>query len=147
MPPEADPRKQAGPQVIDFGRNEGTGEKDQPVRQAGILYHTYCAKSLQSCPVLCNPMDRSPPGSSVHGFSRQEHWSGLLFLLPGDLPDSGIERGFPAQQADSLLSCPPGKFISESVLSPECPKSGVRECWSRERALELLGSEFFFASF
>ena len=25
-----------------------------------------CAKSLQSCPTLCNPMDYSPPGSSVH---------------------------------------------------------------------------------
>ena len=26
-----------------------------------------CAKSLKSCPTLCNPMDCSPPGSSVHG--------------------------------------------------------------------------------
>ena len=26
-----------------------------------------CAKSLQSCPTLCDPMDGSPPGSSVHG--------------------------------------------------------------------------------
>ena len=25
-----------------------------------------CAKSLQLCPTLCNPMDCSPPGSSVH---------------------------------------------------------------------------------
>ena len=25
------------------------------------------AKSLQSCPTLCSPMDCSPPGSSVHG--------------------------------------------------------------------------------
>ena len=29
-----------------------------------------CAKSLQSCPTLCNAMDCSPPGSSVHGISR-----------------------------------------------------------------------------
>ena len=26
-----------------------------------------CAKSLQSCPTLCDPLDRSPPGSSVWG--------------------------------------------------------------------------------
>ena len=26
-------------------------------------------------------------------FSRQEHWSGLPFPSPGDLPDSGIEPG------------------------------------------------------
>ena len=25
------------------------------------------------------------------GFSRQEHWSGLLFPPPGDFPDPGIE--------------------------------------------------------
>ena len=25
------------------------------------------AKSLQSCPTLCDPVDCSPPGSSVHG--------------------------------------------------------------------------------
>ena len=30
----------------------------------------------QSCPTLCNPLDCSPPGSSVHGISRQEYWSG-----------------------------------------------------------------------
>jgi len=41
------------------------------------------------------------------GFSRQEHWSGLLFPSPGDLPDPGIELGSPALQADSLLSKPP----------------------------------------
>ena len=36
------------------------------------------------------------------GFSRQEYWSGLPFLSPGDLPDPGIEPGSPALQADSL---------------------------------------------
>ena len=45
----------------------------------------------QLCPTLCNPMDCSPPGSSM-GFSRQEHWSGchrllrilLLYVCPVD---------------------------------------------------------------
>ena len=44
----------------------------------------------QSCPTLCHPMDSSPPGSSVMGFSRQEYWSGLPFPSPGDLPEPGI---------------------------------------------------------
>ena len=35
------------------------------------------AKSYQSCPALCDPMDYSLPGSSVHGILRQEYWSGL----------------------------------------------------------------------
>ena len=42
-------------------------------------------------------------------FSRQEYWSGLPFLSPGDLPDPGIKPGSPVLQADSLLSKPPGK--------------------------------------
>ena len=35
-----------------------------------------CAKSLQSCLILCNPMDYSPPGSSVHGIlqARKLEW-------------------------------------------------------------------------
>ena len=40
------------------------------------------AKSLQSCPTLCDPIDVSPPGSLSLGFSRQEHWSGLPFPSP-----------------------------------------------------------------
>ena len=40
------------------------------------------AKSLQSCPTLCDPIDSSPPGSPSLGFSRQEHWSGLPFSSP-----------------------------------------------------------------
>ena len=44
------------------------------------------AKSLQSCPTLCDPLDSNPPGSPIPGillgFSRQEHWSGLPFPSP-----------------------------------------------------------------
>ena len=43
------------------------------------------------------------------GFSRQEHWSGLPFPSPGDLPDPGIEPWSPAFQANALTSEPPGK--------------------------------------
>ena len=34
------------------------------------------AKSCQSCSTLCNPIDRSLPGSSIHGIFQQEYWSG-----------------------------------------------------------------------
>ena len=43
------------------------------------------------------------------GFARQEYWSGLPFLPPGDLPNPGIEPRAPTLQVDSLLSEPPGK--------------------------------------
>ena len=40
-----------------------------------------CAKSLQSCPTLCNPMDCSPLGSSVHGIlqARILEWVAISF--------------------------------------------------------------------
>ena len=50
-----------------------------------------CAKSLQSCLTLCNPMDHSPPGSSVHGIlqARVLEWVAVPPL--GDLPDPETE--------------------------------------------------------
>ena len=46
------------------------------------------------------------------GFSRQEHWSGLPFPPPGDLPEPGIEPMSlvpPALAAGFLTTEPPGK--------------------------------------
>ena len=39
------------------------------------------AKLLQSCPTLCDPVDGSPPGSSVHGIfqARVLEWSAIAF--------------------------------------------------------------------
>ena len=66
-----------------------------------------CVHSLQSCPAPCDPMDCVVLQASLSmGFSRQEYWSGLPCLPPGDLSDPGIEPmspASPALQADSLL--------------------------------------------
>ena len=66
-------------------------------------------KVTQSCPTLCDHMDCSLPGSSVHGILQARHWSGLPFPSPRDLPNPGTEARSPALQADSLPSEPPGK--------------------------------------
>ena len=84
----------------------------------------------QSCLTICKHIDCSLPGSSVHGFSRQEHWSGLPFPSPGDLPDTGIEPGSPALQPDTLPSEPPGKaknpgVCSHSLLEGICLTQGL----------------------
>ena len=62
----------------------------------------------QLCLTLYDPMNCSPPGSSVHEFSRQEYWTGLPLPSPGDLLDPGIEPRSPTLQAGSLLSKPLG---------------------------------------
>ena len=54
----------------------------------------------------CDPIDCSLPGFSVHGFFRQEYWSGLLCPPPGDIQDPRIE---PVSLAYPSLA---GKFFS-----------------------------------
>ena len=62
---------------------------------------------VQSCPTLCDYMDCSLPGSSVHGMLQAR----ILEPFPsqGNFVDPGIEHGSPALQVDSLPSEPPGK--------------------------------------
>ena len=66
----------------------------------------------QSCPILCDPLDYSLPGSPSMGFFSQEYWSGLLCCLLGDLPNPGIELRSSALQAGSLPAELPGKPLS-----------------------------------
>ena len=61
----------------------------------------------KSCTTLCDPMDCSPQIPLSIEFSRQEYWSGLLFLHAGDLPDPGIK---PMCLASGFFAtAPPGK--------------------------------------
>ena len=63
-------------------------------------------------------MDWGQPCSSVHGILQQEHWSGLPFLPPGDLPDPGIEPASPALQVDF--------FVVVVFLTTETPGKPLR---------------------
>ena len=75
------------------------------------------AKSLQSCLTLSDPMDGSPPGSSVHRILQVRilEWvSGLPCPPPGDLPDPGIQSistATLALQADSLPLKPRNVYL------------------------------------
>ena len=57
----------------------------------------------QSCLTLCNPVDCSLPGSSVHGdFSGKSTGVGCHFLLQGIFLDQGSSPRLPHWQADAL---------------------------------------------
>ena len=68
------------------------------------------ANSLQSCPTLCDPMDCSPPGSSVYMIllARTLEWVAVPFST-GDLPNPGIEP--PSLTAPALA----GRFFTSRV--------------------------------
>ena len=77
---------------------------------------TDCAKSLQSCLILCDPMDCSLPAPLSLGFSRQEYWSGLRFLLQGIFPTQGLNP-----HLFRLLALAGGFFTSNATW--EAPNS------------------------
>ena len=57
------------------------------------------AKSLQSCPTLCDPMDSSPPGSPIPGIfqARTLEWVAISFSItsPQGIPKIVEILGFP----------------------------------------------------
>ena len=59
----------------------------------------------QSCLTLCDPVDCSRSGFSVHSIL-QARILELPFFSPGYLPDPGIEPGSPALEEDALTSEP-----------------------------------------
>ena len=73
----------------------------------------------QLCPTLCDPMDCSPSGSSVHGDSPGKNTGvGCHVLSPGELPDPGIEPTSPAL-AELFTAAPPGKPFLEAAPKPQ----------------------------
>ena len=57
----------------------------------------------QSSPILCNPMDWSPPGSSIHGISqtRMLEWVAISF-----------SRGYSQSRDQTQVSCISGRFFT-----------------------------------
>ena len=74
--------------------------------QTRVLTVCVCAKLLQSCLTICDPMNCSPPGSSFHGILHATivEWVAIS-LLQGNLSKTGMEPtspSSPALQVDAL---------------------------------------------
>ena len=100
---------------------------DSPGKNTGVGCHflLQCMKVksesgvAQSCPTLCNPMDCSPPVSSVHEVlqTRILEWVAMLFSRGSSWP--GIEHPSllsPTLQAGSLPLAPPRKPLMKYIL-------------------------------
>ena len=79
-----------------------------PLALAGVIVVAIVLVT-KSCPTLCDPMDYSPPGSSVHGVSQARIWSRLPFPPPGNVPDPRIQSVSPAL-ADGFFITDPLNF-------------------------------------
>ena len=85
---------------------------------SGLISFESENESTQLCPTLCDPMDSSPPGPSVHRIlqARILEWVAISFSRGSSRE---IEPRSPTLQADSLPAGPPGKcnFSISSVQS------------------------------
>ena len=62
-------------------KESGEGNREEGRKEENMVLLLLLAKSLQSCLTLCNPIDGSPPGSSVPGIlqARILEWVAISF--------------------------------------------------------------------
>ena len=63
--------------------SQGDHPTNTEQKEQSMCVHA-CAQSRTT---FCNPVDRRPPGSTVHGISRQDYWSGVPFPSPQNFPN------------------------------------------------------------
>ena len=81
-------------------------------KQGDNIQHCHCYSITQSCPTLCDPIDRNPPGSSIHGIfqARVLEWVAIAFSVC----ISEVIAISPGNPNSSLCFIQPG--ISHDVL-------------------------------
>ena len=94
------------------------------------------------CLTLCNPINCSPPGPSVHGILQARVWTGWPYPPPGDLSDSGMEPASPAApalQVDSLLLSQQGNPCDAWMDNKKGALFRQEVCLKRTHVLEVCG--------
>ena len=65
------------------------------IQHCGWFLLCICGLATKLCPTLCDPMDCSPPASSIHRISQERILEWLPFPSLMDLPDPGIKPALP----------------------------------------------------
>ena len=70
------------------------------------------AKSLQSCLTLCDPIDSSPPGSSIHGIfqARVLEWGAIAFF------EDAVDEGVPNLAWKTSRGCMPFDLVIWHII-------------------------------
>ena len=104
--------------------------RDPGKTQLSFGYHCHCLV-VKSCPTLCNPMDFSLPGSSVHGISQVRILEWVAISCSCGSSDLGIEPVSPSLARVCFTSEEPGKppyvfQFSRSVVSDSLRPHGLQ---------------------
>ena len=133
------------PAFVLFPTSQGSllmlaGQRSNSETITSLRFLSSCvhAKSLQSCPTLCNPVDCSPSGCSVHGIfqARILEWVAISFSRGSSRPrDQTCISCLLPWQAGSLPLAPPGKSF---VSSGDFRNPWASEGWLGETEEALL---------
>ena len=83
----------------------------------------------QACPTVSDPMDCSPPGSSVHGIFQQDYWSGLPLSSP-------LETTGPAKNSTMQRAAPDSKKLYTSTQKYHC------RVWGKKNIFTLISGSY-----
>ena len=83
--------------LLSLFRGEDLTTRFKKIKYTEAIKYLLCVCLVaQLCPILCNPMDYSPPGSSVHGDSPGKNiGTGCHAVLQGNFPTQGWNPGHP----------------------------------------------------
>ena len=119
-----------------------------------IINHYHCCyhrctdidiEVAQSCPTLCDPMDCSPPGSSIHGIfqARVLEWVAISFLRGSSQPRDGTQVSHIAGRRFTIWATREALWIREAdqradwFQPTDCSKPGQSETWSTATSVSL----------
>ena len=95
----------------------------------------------QSCTTLCDPVNYSLPGSSVHVIFQARIWSWLPFPTPRDLPNAGVE---PVSLESPALA---GRFFTTAPYGNHwsLPTQDAKgNCFHPSHSLSLVNTSVFY---
>jgi len=106
--------------------NNAQGRKAASLRQRAL----YCSlvQSLSHVWLFAAPWTVAHQAPLSERFPRQEYWSGLPFLSPGDLPNPGSNPSLLHWQADSLLLSHQGSPLDCSPVPCSSPPASTTQC-------------------
>ena len=108
-----------------------------PKTQLNLNFLLVLVLTAQSCLTLCDPMDCSPPGSSVHGDSPSKNTGvGCHALLQGIVLTQGLNLGLLHHRRILCRLSPQGSLSSFSSLPPS-PHKFPLGCWTGRNYMPL----------
>ena len=127
---------QLGPGHEAVSLDKSSDQSCFPLGNEGMFSSNACACMLSYVLLFVTPSSAACQVPLSIGFPRQEHWSGLPFPPPGDLPDAGIQPASPV-----IPALAGGFFTTEPLIwSNRYPKKIIQNVldsfWEQEERSE-----------